>query len=192
MSDSILDKVPMPTDQTGQAIATNDARNAERLTRTLERHGVPGDVIQLVKMEVTKFHAGPLPSVESYEGYERVCPGSAREILDMAVRQQTHSHHMDKYNAASEFWLPVIGVGAAVITVASMLVVGVCLAFNGHESLAIGVLSGTEIVTVAGAFLQRGRSSETEAPSPAKTGSKLTRRQRRERAAQARKNLASR
>jgi uncharacterized membrane protein len=143
-------------------------------------------------MEVTRFHTGPLPTVESYEGYDRVCPGAAREILDMAVRQQTHDHHMEKYNANSEFWLPVIGVGAAVLTVVSMFIAGVFLAFNGHENLAIGVLSGTGIVTVVGAFLQRGKSSDPSPPEPPRTGGKLTRSERRRRAAQARKNMINR
>jgi hypothetical protein len=99
----------MPTEAPGQAVATSAAPNPEILTK-LARAGVSGDVIQMIKMEVTRSHAGPLPTVETYEGYERVCPGAAREILDMAVRQQSHSHKMERYNAHSEFWLPVIGI----------------------------------------------------------------------------------
>jgi hypothetical protein len=111
----------------------------------------------------------------------------------MAVRQQKHSHHMDKYNAGSEFWLPVIGIGAAVVIVIGMLTAGVYLAMNGHENLAIGVLSGTGIVTVIGAFLQRGKTEESApAPPPPQTGRHLSRRERRERAAQARKNKINR
>ena len=107
----------------------------------------------------------------------------------MAVRQQKHSHHMDKYNAGSEFWLPVIGISAAVAIVISMFIAGVYLALNGHENLAIGVLSGTGIVTVVGAFLQRSKAEEpaTAPPPPPRTGTGLTKRERRERAAQARK-----
>ncbi|MBR1215594.1 DUF2335 domain-containing protein [Bradyrhizobium sp. JYMT SZCCT0180] len=107
----------------------------------------------MVKMEVTR-HTGPLPSVETYEGYERVCPGAAREILDMAVRQQGHNHEMERYAAQSDFWLPVIGIIAAVFTIGLMFSAGIYLAFNGHENLAIGVLSGAGLVTVAGAFLR--------------------------------------
>jgi uncharacterized membrane protein len=143
-------------------------------------------------MEVTRSHAGPLPTVETYEGYERVCPGAAREILDMAVRQQSHSHKMERYNAHSEFWLPVIGISAAVATIISMFIAGFYLALNGHENLAIGVLSGTGLVTIVGAFLQRSQPEESPPPEPVRTGSKLTRRERRERAAQNRKNMLNR
>ncbi len=172
-------------------VATGDAPSAEILSK-LKRAGVSGEVIKMIKMEVTRSHTGPLPTVETYEGYERVCPGAAREILDMAVRQQSHSHQMEKYGATSEFWLPVIGIIAAVSIVISMFVAGVYLALNGHENLAIGVLSGTGIVTVVGAFLQRGKTEEPDTPPPAPRTGNLTRRERRERAAEARKNMINR
>jgi uncharacterized membrane protein len=135
---------------------------------------------------------GPLPAVEDFAGYDQVCPGSAREILDMAVRQQKHSHHMDRYNAHSEFWLPVIGICAAVSIVVAMFTAGIYLALNGHEHLAIGVLTGTGIATVVGTVLQRGKTEDPAPTAPPRPTGKFTRRERRERAAQARKNLINR
>ena len=200
MLESSSERVPTVTEPQGRPVATSDAPEpAQRLKQILERQGVRVDpakaqiVLQQVTTEIIKAHAGPLPAVDDYAGYDQVCPGSAREILDMAVRQQKHSHHMDKYNAGSEFWLPVIGIGAAVAIVVAMLAAGVYLAMNGHENLAIGVLSGTGIVTVIGAFLQRGKTEEpAPAPPPPRTGRQLSRRERRERAAQARKNILNR
>jgi uncharacterized membrane protein len=202
MSESSLEKVPTPIEHPGRAVATNGAPepSAARLKEILEQQGLRVDpakaqiVLQQVKTEIIKAHVGPLPAVEDFAGYEEVCPGSAREILDMAVRQQKHRHYMDRYSAGSEFWLPVIGIGAAVVTVVAMFAAGVWLAFGGHEGLAIGVLSGTGIVTVVGAFLQRGKTTEQSTqPSPgtARTG-RLSRRERRERAAQVRKNILNR
>lgn len=148
-------------------------------------------VLQQVTTEIVKAHHGPLPSVEDFAGYDGVCPGSAREIMDMAVRQQKHNHTMDLYNASSEFWLPVIGIAAAVTVVVGMFAAGVYLALNGHENLAIAVLSGTGIVTVVGAFLQRGKDDPKPADlPPAKTGQ--SRKQRRERESQQRKNIINR
>jgi uncharacterized membrane protein len=199
MLDSTSDKVPTPTEQPGRAIATSAAPEpVERLKQILERQGVRVDpakarvVLQQVTTEIIKAHVGPLPAVEDFAGYDQVCPGSAREILDMAVRQQKHSHHMDKYNAHSEFWLPTIGICAALSIVTAMFGAGTYLALNGHEHLAVGVLSGTGIVTVVGAFLQRGKAEEAPpAPAPQRTGN-LSRREKRERAAQARKNMLNR
>jgi uncharacterized membrane protein len=199
MSDSSSEKAPSPTEQAGRALATSDAPEpATRLKEILERQGVRVDpakaqiVLQQVKTEIIKAHAGPLPAVEDFAGYDQVCPGAAKEILDMAVRQQKHSHHMDKYNAHSEFWLPVIGIVSAVASVIAMFAAGIYLAVIGHESLAIGVLSGTGAVTIVGAFLQRRKAEEpAPAPPPPRSGN-LTRREKRERAAQARKNIMNR
>ncbi|WP_316395015.1 DUF2335 domain-containing protein [Bradyrhizobium sp. 33ap4] len=199
MSESSSEEVPTVTEESGRALVKSDAPEteaAERLTQILERQGVRVDpakaqiVLQQVTTEIVKSHVGPLPAVEDFAGYEEICPGSAREILDMAVRQQKHRHHMEKYSAGTEFWLPAIGIGAAVTLVAAMLGAGVYLAMSGHENLAIGVLSGTGIVTVAGAFLQRSKTEE--APPPPPRSGRLTRRERRERASQARKNMINR
>lgn len=198
MSDSSSEKAPIVTEQPGRSVATNVAPEpVERLKEILERQGVRVDpakaqiVLQQVTTEIVKAHAGPLPAVEDFAGYEQVCPGSAKEILDMAVRQQQHRHHMEKYDAHSEFWLPVIGMGAAIAVIVAMFVAGVILALSGHENLAIGVLSGTGLVTIVGAFLQRGKS-ETPAPSPPQRTGPLTKREKRERASQARKNIINR
>jgi hypothetical protein len=92
---------------------------------------------------------------EDFEGYDRVCPGAARDIMNMAMHQE-HRNHMEKYEAHSEFWLPVIGMGAAFLTIGACLLAGVVLAFTGHTNEAISVLSGTLALTVIGAYLQRG------------------------------------
>lgn len=62
---------------------------------------------------------------------------------------------MDRDNSHFEFWLPVIGIGAAIISILGMFGTGIYLAVIGQENLAIGVLSGTGIDTAGGIFLQR-------------------------------------
>jgi uncharacterized membrane protein len=39
--------------------------------------------------------SGPLPDPRELEYYERVCPGSAQEILNMAKAEQQHRHQSD-------------------------------------------------------------------------------------------------
>jgi uncharacterized membrane protein len=172
MSDNSSSRVPTPTEQPEQSVAISDVPDpsTERLARILEKQGVPPGkanfVIQQVTTEIIKAHHGPLPAVEDFAGYDRVYPGSARQILDMAVRQQQHSHRMDIYNAGCEFWIPVLGIGAAALIVVGMLAAGVYLAMNNHENLAIGVFSGTGIATVVGSFLQRRKTEELLPPPP--------------------------
>jgi len=40
-------------------------------------------------------HVGPLPSPESLAAYEALCPGAAREILDMTKENQKHRHKQE-------------------------------------------------------------------------------------------------
>jgi uncharacterized membrane protein len=91
---------------------------------------------------------------------------SAREILDMAVRQQHHSHKMDRHAATCDYWHPVLGIGAAVLVIVGMLGSALYLAIINHEALAAAVFSGTGVATVAGAFLQRKQPEEPPPPPP--------------------------
>jgi uncharacterized membrane protein len=195
MSESSSNKAPASIEQPGRQVATTSAEpepQVELLQQILERQGLPRAKAQVVlreiRTEIFNAHIGPLPAVKDFAGYNDVCPGSAKEIVDMAVRQQKHSHDMDKYNAHSEFWLPILGLGAAVLVVMTMIGAGIYLASIGHEGLAAAVLSGTGIVTAAGAFLQRRKADEAP-PSPPQrnSGGALTRREKRARAADARR-----
>ena len=42
-----------------------------------------------------ELHQGPLPAPRAMEEYDRILPGSAQAILDMATGQQTHRFDMD-------------------------------------------------------------------------------------------------
>lgn len=192
MSESSSENLPTPTGQVSAPPETKSAEEALKdIARLLEREGVSSSkrnyVIERVTTEM-RAHRGPLPAVEDFEGYDEVCPGAAKEILGMAVRQQGHAHWMDRYNAQSEFWLPIAGIAATVLVVAATLCIGTYLAINGHENLAIGVFSGTGVVAIGGAFLQRKKAEEAERPSPSPEPTrKLTRRERRERASELRR-----
>ncbi|MGI8637923.1 MAG: DUF2335 domain-containing protein [Segetibacter sp.] len=40
-------------------------------------------------------YSGPLPPAHELQGYEAACSGLAREIADMAIRQQAHRHALE-------------------------------------------------------------------------------------------------
>ncbi|MGY8684556.1 DUF2335 domain-containing protein [Bradyrhizobium sp. UFLA05-153] len=194
MSESSSESLPTRTAQVSDPPEARSADGALKdIDQFLERQGVPSSkrsyVIERVTTEM-RAHRGPLPAVEDFKGYNEVCPGAAREILDMAVRQQGHAHWMDRYSARSEFWLPIAGIVATVVVVAGTLCIGTYLAMNNHENLAIGVFSGTGVVAIAGAFLQRKKTEEAEQqpePEPEPPSRKMTRRERRERASELRR-----
>lgn len=55
-------------------------------------------------MQQEKFE-GPIPHPKILQQYEKVYPGSAKTIIDMAVKEQEHRHEMDKTIVQSEVLL---------------------------------------------------------------------------------------
>lgn len=59
----------------------------------------------LVKHQEISIHKGPIPAPEQLEKYEKICPGAAKEIINMAVGQAKHRQEMEKMdlqNAAKD------------------------------------------------------------------------------------------
>jgi uncharacterized membrane protein len=175
MSDSSSGQVPT---RTVAAAPQSPAKNGpsenviepQVLEQILAQQGISpgkaGVVIQQITTEIRRMHAGPLPSVEDYRGYEEVCPGAARDILDMAIRQQKHHNSVERTAVICDFLLPVIGILAAVFVIGGLLGAGVYLAMNGHERLAVAAISGTGAATIVGAFLQRKKTKKAEDKKP--------------------------
>lgn len=88
---------------------------------------------------VRKLHRGPLPPVEDFIGYEEVCPGAAREILDMAVRQQKHAHEIEQKIIDAEIFVKKSGVPAAILVVLIIIGAVVICANAGHDAVAGGL-----------------------------------------------------
>jgi uncharacterized membrane protein len=168
MSDSSSGKAPTPTSPAGTptARAPDPVLPPETVAHILTSQGVPPGKVNVLVQQITtevqhRLHAGPLPAVEDFRGYNDVCPGAARDILDMAIRQQKHRHFVEKVGAVADFCLPMLGVIAAVGVIAAMLWAGIYLAMNGHEQFAALIFTGTSLATVGGAFLQSRRPKPT-------------------------------
>jgi uncharacterized membrane protein len=182
MSDSSSGKAPTTTSLAPAGTQTSPAPDPilpETVAQILASQGVPpgkvGVLVQQITTEVQhRLHAGPIPPVEDFRGYNDVCPGAARDILDMAMRQQRHRHFVEKLGALADFILPVLGLIAAVAVIAAMLGAGVYLALHGFEKLAFAVISGTGLATVGGAFLQSWKPKKKDAPPPVASKSQPT------------------
>lgn len=49
---------------------------------------VPQELAVRIRTVISESHSGPLPQAEQFGEYEKVCPGAAKEILDMAKEEQ--------------------------------------------------------------------------------------------------------
>lgn len=113
-------------------------------------------------MDDDKSHSGPLPPAEDFAAYETVSPGAAKEILDMAVRQQLHAHFCERAAITGELRYRLFGMGAAV-TVVLVLVCGTIFAsYYGQTTVAITLGGAAGLTTLAGAFIKGRRLFEPD------------------------------
>lgn len=133
----------------------------------LEKSGMPRDraaaVMRTILTSMATMHVGPLPTVRDFEGYDRVCPGAARDILDMAKQSQKHQHSIESAEVYGDLILKIIGNFTALGIVVAMLAAALYAAMNQHDALASVIASGTGLSMVAGVFV-RNRMNKKQAP----------------------------
>ena len=124
---------------------------------------------QVFSRVVSRVHIGPLPPVEDFAGYDEVCPGASREILDMAIAQQRHAHWIEKAEIIGEIALKVLGIFAALCVVGGLLAASVYCAIIGQTAVGVALASGAGIATIAGVFLRNFIRKPEPEPEPPKT-----------------------
>lgn len=105
---------------------------AVELLRPLLRD--PKQAPQAVANVAVQLFRGPLPPVDQFRGYNEVVPGSARQIIDMAIREQAHRHQMQTF----EMLYPYLGWFAGFVGFMACIAGATYLATNGHEPVAGG------------------------------------------------------
>ncbi len=126
--------------------------------RVAEKTDTAPEFVQEVFEYISReSHQGPLPSPQTFAQYEDVCPGAAREILNMAIREQQHGHDQDKLALTSEVSYRILAIVLAASLVALFVIGAVVCAVSGHDGPAIALGSAATIMTGAGVFI-RGRN----------------------------------
>lgn len=145
------------------------------------------DARLVLTQTVSKYHSGPLPPAEELEHLERILPGAANRVFEMAEREQQHRHIMGETIVTKEFALRGRGQWLAISAISLLLAAVGYLAYLGDTISAAGLGVAT-IVGVVGAFVTgkhiESRSEEAaEAPPekpqktpPSKTSNRKNRR----------------
>jgi uncharacterized membrane protein len=103
-----------------------------------------------------------LPSAEDFAAYEAVFPGVAKEILDMAVRQQ-HAHFCERSTIEGEIKYRTFGMLSAVRVVLILVVGAIYASIYGQTAVAIALGGAAGLTTLAGAFIKGRRLFERDA-----------------------------
>ncbi len=111
-------------------------------------------------MSIMRFHRGPLPPHEDLKGYDLAIPGSGREIVDMAVREQGHRHRMD----ALEMVYPYLGLVIGSLLAAFCFGAGFYLMLHDKTEGGIAFLSVTALGVIS--WFVNARINRPEVPPP--------------------------
>jgi uncharacterized membrane protein len=107
------------------------------------------------------FHAGPLPDPRALEYYEKVCPGAAREIIEMAKREQVHRHSNDGAARLSLLLGQIFGFTLGLVG----LLGGIYLASTGKSLAGLGVFI-TSLGSLVGVFVLDRKLAVAPASDP--------------------------
>lgn len=118
------------------------------------------ELASTVIMMQMRSHSGPLPSPETFEGYEAVLPGAAERILIMAEKQQDHRMDLEKKHLLEQLFQSKLGQIFGLIIAIVCISVGAFLVMNEHETAGI-ILFGSTLIGLVTIFVI-GKKSQTE------------------------------
>ena len=113
-------------------------------------------------VSAVRTHVGPLPLPEILDEYDRVLPGAAQEIMNMALREQQHRHSMEN----SQRVYPFLGLGSGLIAFLSCVAGAIYLALSGQPVVA-GLLVGAPLIGAIGWFVNSRLQVRQAAALPA-------------------------
>lgn len=139
------------------------AKNPQVLERLMTRPEMAG-----IMMQVTHTRSGPLPDSDELARYEKVSPGFAREILEMAKSEQRHRHsHLSKGQSGA-IWRDRIGQIFALVCVLLFTYIAYEMIQRSAYGWATGLL-GVELVALTSVFIVGRRDKPVAAtPTPKK------------------------
>lgn len=115
-----------------------------------------------------QHYSGPIPPATELERYERVHPGLADRIVQMAEREQAHRHSFDAETMRRDFDEGRLGqIFALLIGLTAILVGGVC-ALNGANWTG-SIIGGGGVIGLVSVFVYGRRHAQS---LPAETSEK--------------------
>lgn len=132
----------------------------------------------------TQVYEGPVPHPDIMAGFERLVPGAAREMFDLARVESEHRREMEKlaneanvaaqsrqlalaeYQAKSVFRSDLVGQFCGLVVAVGCVVGAVFLALNDQPWVA-GLLASIPTAAVIQAFMAKRPGQDASAKKPA-------------------------
>ena len=137
-------------------------RNPQVIERLMNRPEVSG-----IMMQISTHRSGPLPEAEELARYEKVSPGFAKEIMQMAKDEQSHRHSQSSKSLSGAIWKDRIGQIFGLICVFVFSYIAYLLIEKGAYGWATTLL-GVELVALSSVFVLGRKDAKQEAPKQPK------------------------
>ena len=132
--------------------ASKRARRAKRQA-ALETYQPPapqqGRLVSRSVQQVSTAFSGPIPPPEYLEGYEKISPGAAKQILDMAETQTNHRIELEKKVIESDIRNSSLGMFLGFALALFCIVWGCYLIMLGHDTAGAAVATTTVVALVS-------------------------------------------
>lgn len=156
MSEDILkkDTTSIDPDEKAEVNTISD----EDIINQIEESNMHGVTKQQIIGRIIEYR-GPIPDPLTLEHYEKILPGSAEKILNMAMDEQKFRHDFDKKlmqiesrdSLLGEFFAFVLGIGCLIAGVllakfnpnSTGVVFGALLGMSGIGSIAVAIVRWT-------------------------------------------------
>ncbi|OHD07158.1 MAG: hypothetical protein A2Y41_07280 [Spirochaetes bacterium GWB1_36_13] len=103
----------------------------------------------------------PIPDPSDLEQYNKICPGAAEKIIQMAIDEQSHRHSIETRIVKSSFINERIGILASFLLTALFGFLSVYTAISGVPSVG-AVLGGSSIIAILSGFLKKNNKTDKE------------------------------
>lgn len=109
------------------------------------------------RLDITAFETSVLPHPVVMEEYDRIDPGRAAKLFDLAAQQSRHRMFLEKFVGISEVLQSWSGQACALTISLFMIHKAATVAIAGHPIAAVSMVGGT-LATLVGIFIY-GKSS---------------------------------
>lgn len=114
-----------------------------------------------------KFHAGPLPSVETFREYGEVLADAPERIMLMAEKEQDATHEARRTHQRDERHLVSQGQWMGFIAMMIALCGGIWMAYLGHVAFACALVSPAVLTPIMRFYFKGKHDSEKDQGSTA-------------------------
>jgi hypothetical protein len=134
------------------------------------------EVIVAIEQTGLASYNGPLPPPQMLGEFDRIVPGLSKQIVDMALSEQTHRHRWENKALCNDIFVQsgglILGWGLAGASILGAFMLA-------DKPVAMGILLGVPLIQMIKSIVGGGQSNEARISPPASSSKKRVPRRRR-------------